>query len=103
MGRQQDVGRVFVPEMQQRARKTLRRVVDARDVGMSRTLDHGGERGRGSTRRPLLEIAPQVGLDLDDHLAAERRGLLHQQHEVAVVGIHGARVVEVAEVAVAFV
>jgi hypothetical protein len=65
--------------------------------------------GRGHGRRHavagrLLDVAPQVGLDVDDDEPVPvRTGALHEQREVGVVRLHGRRVVEVREVLVEFV
>ena len=103
MGREQDVGRVLVPQMQKRTGEALHRVVDPSHVGMPRARDARGQGGRRPACRALLEIAPQIWLDVDDHLPAEGRRLLHQEREVGVIGVHRAGVVQVVPVPIAFV
>src|SRR5207302_3175880 len=51
----------------------------------------------------LLEVAPEVRLNLDDHLSAISRGLVHEQDEVRVIGVHGGRIIKVVVVPVALV
>src|SRR5207245_11089892 len=73
-------------------------------VGKARTSNLGGERGgRPARTGPLLQVAPQIGLDVDDHLSTVRLRLLHQEDEVVVVGVHGGGVVQVVVVASALV
>ena len=51
-------------------------------------------------RRRLLDVAPQVGLDVEDHRVPRRAGLglLHEQPDVGPVGGHRAGVLQVVEV-----
>ena len=52
------------------------------------------------TCRPLLHVAPEVGLDVQHHaLRGERAGLLEEQLEVVVVRRHRGGVVQIREVA----
>src|SRR5439155_6698702 len=100
VNRQLRVRRVKVANLEQRPSESLRGVGDSGHVGEARTRHAGADRGGVTTGRALLQVAPQVGLHLHDHGLAVRACLLHQQLEVRVVGGHGARVVEVAVVAV---
>ena len=100
MDGEQGVGCVEVADVQQRPRESLRGIRNRRHIGEARALDAGGQRRRVAAACPLLEVAPQVRLDVHDHGLAERAGLLHQKFEVGVVGRHRRRVVQVAEVAI---
>ena len=98
--RQHDIGRVQVAQLDQRLPESLDGVGKAGHVGEARRRDLGAD-GRGITARgSLLHVAPEIGLDVDDHRLAEGAGLLHQQFEVGVVRVHRRGVVQVAVVAV---
>src|SRR5207237_3895243 len=60
-------------------------------------------RGGRSAGGSLLEVAPEIRLDVDDHLSAVGRGLMHEQDEVRIVGVHGGRIIKVVEIPVALV
>ena len=99
---EQRVGRVRVAQVLQLGGEAPQVVRERGGLGEVRRLDLSTHRDRRRARGALLHVTPEVGLNVHDDLLSICAGLLHEQLEVGVVGVHGRGVVEVAEVAVGF-